>query len=42
MIKEEKEENKTTKQKTFLKSLGGQTSGPLDKCFSKKDKKIKR
>ena len=28
-------------QKYFFKSLGGQTSGPPDKCFSKKDKSNK-
>jgi len=36
--KEEKEENK----KTFVKSFGGWTSGPLDKCFLLKDKKEER
>ena len=33
--------DKLNKQKTFLKSLGGQTSGTLDKCFSKKEERYK-
>jgi len=36
------ERRKRRKQKTFVKSFGGWTSGPLDKCFLLKDKKEER
>jgi hypothetical protein len=32
-----RKEEKERKQKTFVKSFGGWTSGPLDKCFLLKE-----